>query len=103
MLFRSLYHLGYYSGEKFTNIYNYQIILGFFILLWSNDTGAYLAGKYFGKHKLFKRISPKKTWEGSFGGGILTLGIAFLLAHYFTRSEERRVGKECRSRWSPYH
>ena len=56
------------------------IILGFFILLWSNDTGAYLSGITFGKHKLFERISPKKTWEGFFGGLILTVCVACLIA-----------------------
>ena len=46
------------------------IILGFFILIWANDTGAYLTGITFGKHKLFEYISPKKTWEGFIGGMI---------------------------------
>jgi phosphatidate cytidylyltransferase len=79
-----LFHLGFYSNDTFTDTYSYQIILGFFILLWTNDTGAYLSGKYFGKHKLFERISPKKTWEGSIGGGILTLAFAYVLSIYFT-------------------
>jgi phosphatidate cytidylyltransferase len=56
------------------------IILGFFILLWSNDTGAYLSGISFGKHKLFERISPKKTWEGFLGGMIFTAAVAWLLS-----------------------
>jgi phosphatidate cytidylyltransferase len=51
--------------------------MGFFLLLWTSDTGAYLAGKSFGKTKLFERISPKKTWEGSIGGTILSLAVAY--------------------------
>lgn len=48
-------------------------IIGFFILVWSNDSFAYLSGRFFGKHKLFERISPKKTWEGAIGGFIMTI------------------------------
>lgn len=82
--FAMLFHLGFYAINSFTNEYNFQIILGFFIILWTNDTGAYLAGRFFGKHKLFERISPKKTWEGSFGGGLLTLAAAYILSLFFT-------------------
>jgi len=56
------------------------IILGFFILLWANDTGAYLSGITLGKHRLMERISPKKSWEGFFGGMIVTAAIAWLLS-----------------------
>lgn len=82
--FAMLFHLGFYSENSFTDNYSYQIILGFFILLWTNDTGAYLAGRFFGKHKLFERISPKKTLEGSIGGAIVTVAGAFILSFYFT-------------------
>lgn len=82
--FAMLFHLGFYANNNFTDNYSFQIILGFFVLLWTNDTGAYLAGRFFGKHKLFERISPKKTWEGSFGGGIATVGGAFVLSMFFT-------------------
>jgi phosphatidate cytidylyltransferase len=51
-------------------------------LLWTSDTGAYLAGRSFGKHKLFERISPKKTWEGSIGGFILVTIVAYTLSHF---------------------
>lgn len=64
--------------------YNYKNILGFFFLLWSSDTGAYFAGRFLGKHKLFERISPKKTWEGFFGGLLLAGAVAFLLSNYYT-------------------
>ena len=63
--------------------YKYEIPLGFFILTWSSDTFAYLSGRSFGKHKLFERISPKKTWEGLIGGAICTIGIGFLISNYF--------------------
>lgn len=64
--------------------YSYQIVLGFFILLWINDTFAYIFGISFGKHRLFERISPKKSWEGFIGGTIITLLSAFLLNKVFT-------------------
>lgn len=56
------------------------IIIGFFILLWANDTGAYLTGVPFGKHHLMERISPKKSWEGFLGGLIIAAAIAWLLS-----------------------
>jgi phosphatidate cytidylyltransferase len=56
------------------------IIIGFFLLLWANDTGAYLTGISFGRHKLMERISPRKTWEGFFGGLIIAILIAWLLS-----------------------
>jgi len=56
------------------------ILIGFFLLLWSNDTGAYLVGSAIGKHRMMERISPKKSWEGFFGGLLLTLIVARLLS-----------------------
>jgi phosphatidate cytidylyltransferase len=56
------------------------IIIGFFILIWANDTGAYLTGMTFGSHKLMERISPKKTWEGFFGGLIIAILAAWFLS-----------------------
>ena len=57
-------------------VYNYLLPLSVFVFLWTNDTGAYLSGSLFGKHKLFPRVSPGKSWEGSIGGGILVLAVA---------------------------
>jgi phosphatidate cytidylyltransferase len=63
--------------------YNFEIIWGCLFILWASDTGAYFAGTYLGKTKLFERISPKKTWEGFFGGALLALIFAYGLAQYF--------------------
>lgn len=65
------------------NIYNYEIIFGCLFILWASDTGAYFAGTFFGRRKLFERISPKKSWEGFFGGAILALIFAYGLSRYF--------------------
>lgn len=59
-----------------------KLILLIFILIWINDTGAFLVGSLMGRHKLFERISPKKTWEG-FVGGLLFCLVASALFHYF--------------------
>lgn len=55
-----------------------------FILLWCSDTFAYLTGRNFGKHKLYERISPNKTWEGFIGAMIATLIAASIMSHYLT-------------------
>ena len=64
--------------------YSWQTCLGCLFLLWASDSGAYFAGKSFGTHKLFLRVSPGKTWEGSIGGGITSVGVAVLISYYFT-------------------
>ncbi|HNX67270.1 MAG TPA: phosphatidate cytidylyltransferase [Bacteroidales bacterium] len=58
------------------------MLMGFFLLLWANDTGAYLVGSAFGKHRLMERISPKKSWEGFFGGLAVTLIVSRLLSNF---------------------
>jgi len=63
---------------------NYWPVLSIFILTWSSDTFAYLVGRKIGKHKLFERISPKKSWEG-FVGGLVFSVLAGLLIAYFTQ------------------
>ena len=65
------------------SVYNYEIIFGCLFILWASDTGAYFAGTFFGKRKLFERISPKKSWEGFFGGAALALIFAYGLAQFF--------------------
>jgi phosphatidate cytidylyltransferase len=69
--------------------YQRNILLGYFLILWASDTGAYLAGSVFGKRKLFERVSPKKTWEGSVGGAVITMSISFLIACYFNELHVR--------------
>ncbi|WP_238395693.1 phosphatidate cytidylyltransferase [Pontibacter pudoricolor] len=76
--FGLLHKLGYLNDT-----YNWQPILGLMLLIWASDTGAYIAGKNFGKRKLFPRISPGKTWEGWAGGMLLTLAVAYGLSVYF--------------------
>ncbi len=53
--------------------------LSIFVFLWTNDTGAYCSGSLFGRNKLFPRISPGKSWEGSIGGGLLVMVVAALI------------------------
>lgn len=59
------------------------LLLGFFILIWVNDTFAYLVGMLMGKHKFFERISPKKTWEGTIGGAVFTIIGAYVFSVFF--------------------
>lgn len=66
------------SGE-----YHYALILGLFIFIWVNDSFAYLSGSLWGKHKMFERISPKKSWEGFIGGVLFTIAAAVIYSHYF--------------------
>ncbi|QEC51574.1 phosphatidate cytidylyltransferase [Anseongella ginsenosidimutans] len=69
---------GFISGG-----YNYQLPLGFLLLLWISDTGAYLAGSLFGRHRMLERISPKKTWEGFLGGLLICCSAAAQMAGIF--------------------
>ncbi|MEO5569436.1 MAG: CDP-archaeol synthase, partial [Bacteroidia bacterium] len=64
-------------------MYHPQIALGFLYLLWASDTGAYLVGSKIGKHRLFERISPKKSWEGSIGGAAIALLTAFVISKFY--------------------
>ena len=75
----SLLHLLAYLNEE----YSWQPILGLLLLIWAADTGAYIAGKNFGKHKLLERVSPGKTWEGWVGGSVLTIVAAYVMAIFF--------------------
>jgi phosphatidate cytidylyltransferase len=61
-------------------IFSPGIVVGFFLLIWANDTGAYLIGATLGKHRLFERISPKKSWEGFIGGVVLAVVVSWLLS-----------------------
>jgi len=57
--------------------------LGILFLIWSSDSGAYVVGSLIGRTRLFERISPKKSWEGTIGGGLFSLLVAYILSRYF--------------------
>ena len=71
------------NGTDSGSAYQFILPLSIFIFNWINDTGAYCTGMLLGKHPLFKRISPKKSWEGSIGGATFSIAGAFALAHFF--------------------
>lgn len=62
-------------------------VVGMFLLIWTNDTFAYLTGRLIGKTKLFERISPNKTWEGTIGGVLFTLLFAYIIGKYINEGE----------------
>ena len=64
--------------------YNPYVIIGMFVVIWANDTFAYIVGKTIGKRKLFERISPKKTIEGFIGGMLFSVAGAYVLGLYYT-------------------
>ena len=72
--------------------YDAILPLSVFVFLWMNDTGAYLCGSLLGKHKLFPRISPGKSWEGSIGGGILVIAIAVLVWYLTEQYQLNQLG-----------
>lgn len=63
--------------------YNPILPLSIFVFIWLSDTGAYCVGSLIGKHRLFERISPKKSWEGSLGGGVFSIASSFVFAYFF--------------------
>ena len=63
--------------------FNPILPLSIFIFNWVNDSGAYCTGMMFGKHRLFERISPKKSWEGSIGGGVFSIIAAVVMSYFF--------------------
>lgn len=58
------------------------LIVALFAFIWINDTGAYIVGVTIGKHRLFERISPKKSWEGFFGGLVFTIAASFVFGYF---------------------
>lgn len=70
------------------------LLLGVFIMIWLSDTGAYLVGSKFGRHRLFERVSPKKSWEGFFGGLLFAVAAGFLFRFGFPDSFDARSWAE---------
>lgn len=70
-------------GDTGASEFNPILPLSIFIFSWVNDSGAYCTGVMWGKHRLFERISPKKSWEGSIGGGVLTILSSFVMFYFF--------------------
>ncbi len=62
--------------------YNPWLMIGVFVIIWTNDTGAYLIGSMIGKNKLAEKISPNKTWEGAIGGAVFAILFAILYFHF---------------------
>ena len=90
--FAQLYCAGFLSLLSFipymqSSVYNPLPVLMIFIFIWLNDTGAYLTGTWKGKHRLFQRISPLKSWEGFFGGLIVVIIATFIFSRYNTDME----------------
>lgn len=75
------YSLGFLAN---TYEYNFHLPLAFLFMLWASDTGAYLFGMKFGKTRLFERHSPKKSWEGFFGGMFTSVLVSYLISMWFT-------------------
>lgn len=73
--------LGLMSTISFSE--NSMLLLSIFIFLWLNDSGAYLVGSTIGKHRLFERISPKKSWEGFWGGLVFSVLAGYVMGAYF--------------------
>lgn len=83
--FDKAYTFNNHTGNWYEDIapYNFHYILGIILLIWVSDVGAYLVGNFIGKHKLYERISPGKTWEGTVGATIITIGCSFIIAKWF--------------------
>lgn len=73
----------YLVFSKFHGHYSAKLFLALLIIIWVYDSGAYLFGVSFGKHRLYERISPKKSWEGAIGGMLAAAGASVLIARYY--------------------
>jgi len=76
------YSPSFFSGNQSIN-YQSGTLIGLFLIMWSNDVFAYLVGSKFGKHKLFEKHSPKKSWEGSIGGFVFAMTAAYILSIFY--------------------
>jgi len=78
-----IYALAFIASPDGATRFESLIPLSVFVFLWVNDTGAYCAGSLLGRHKLFPRVSPGKSWEGSVGGGVFALIAAAIFGHFY--------------------
>jgi phosphatidate cytidylyltransferase len=78
----SLLNLLAFREIGFGSSYYSVFLLSLFVFIWTNDTGAYVIGMLWGKHRLFPRISPKKSWEGFFGGLAFAVASSFIFARF---------------------
>jgi phosphatidate cytidylyltransferase len=89
-LFAQLYCAGFLSLLNFiafdpaTFEYSSGYVLPIFVFVWLNDTSAYLIGTIFGRHRMFPRISPQKSWEGFAGGFVVTVSASLFFAELFS-------------------
>ncbi|WP_411274100.1 phosphatidate cytidylyltransferase [Daejeonella sp.] len=83
VLFAAVPFCFFYAIAFIDGTYSFHYPLAFLLLLWSSDTGAYLFGVKLGKHRLFERHSPKKSWEGFVGGMVTSMTAAFIISMYF--------------------
>ena len=76
--------LAYHNSPENSSVtYNPILPLSIFVFIWLSDTGAYCVGSLIGKHRLFERISPKKSWEGSVGGAVFSIASSLIFAHCY--------------------
>lgn len=80
--FSLIFFLSFQINPMMQPTFDMLLPLSIFIFLWINDSGAYCTGSLIGRHKLFPRISPGKTWEGSIGGGVLVIIAAAIIGYY---------------------
>lgn len=85
-----------FGSDSIATLMNHNIdgfspgaVLALFMLLWANDSGAYLVGVSIGRHRLFERISPKKSWEGFFGGMLSTVAVAWAISGWIGLTDLR--------------
>ena len=71
------------GGAEPGNTYSWLLPITIFFFIWCNDTGAFFVGCSIGRHKMFERISPKKTWEGFIGGAIVAIAAGAVMSRFF--------------------
>lgn len=82
-----IHHIDQYVISAMDGKPYFPILAGFFVLVWTNDSFAYLTGMLLGKRKLFERISPKKTWEGTIGGALFAILGGYIIS-LFTETND---------------